>query len=323
MKRRSCPGAAFLFSGGRLFWIEAGIRKHPLDGRNHRNDLASDSYDRNIAALGCVISGVSSQVEILSSGVNDRHGLGRIVLNCHLDASLNLEPPLFTRAVPNCLVFGSGLFYIVETNKEFALVTTKRKRAPGGGRKPQGDIVGKSAAFATRITPEVRRWLEAEAKQSRLSLSQAAERVFRGAMHLANDAQKRNRALAHSIARLAESVERDTGKSWLDDPFTGQALRYAIDALAFHLAPTPNSGSAVPPKIEEAAERMLPEIAARVRTPAGLGHMVATHLITEIELSANPPEANEWSVPMTFNASTGELKQIGSDLGLVKKRKEK
>ena len=201
-------------------------------------------------------------------------------------------------------------------------MAAKRKRAPGGGRKPQGDIVGKSAAFATRITPEVRRWLEAEAKKSRLSLSQAAERVFIGAMHRANDAQKRSRALAHSIARLAESVERDTGKSWLDDPFTGQALRYAIDALAFHVAPTPEE-SAVPPKIEEAAGRMLPEIATRFRTPAGLGHMAAIHLITEIELSANPPEPNEWSLPITFNASADELKQIGSDLGLVKKTKGK
>src|SRR6267142_993839 len=108
-----------------------------------------------------------------------------------------------------------------------------RKRAVGGGRKPQGDITGKSAAFATRITPEVRRWLEAEAKKGGLSLSQAAERVFIREMHRATDAQQRNRALAHSIARLAESIEQYTGKSWLDDPFTGQALRYAMEALVF------------------------------------------------------------------------------------------
>jgi hypothetical protein len=196
------------------------------------------------------------------------------------------------------------------------------KRAKGGGRKPQGDIVGKSAAFATRITPEVRRWLEAEAKKNRLSLSQTAERVFIRAMHQATDTQRRNRALAHSITRLAESIERDTSKSWLDDPFTGQALRYALEALIFHFAPTQEQ-PAVPPAIEEAAARMLPEIATRYRTPAGLGHMVATHLITEIELSTNPPEPNEWSLPITFNASADELKLIGRDLGLVKKTKGK
>jgi hypothetical protein len=199
-------------------------------------------------------------------------------------------------------------------------MTAKRKRAAGGGRKPQGDITGKSAAFATRITPEVRRWLEAEAKKSGWSLSQVAERVLRHEMHRTTFAQGRNRALAHLIARQAEGIERDTGKSWLDDPFTGQALRYAIDALVFHFAPTPEQ-PAVPPAIEEAAARMLPEIATRYRTPAGLGHIAATHLITEIELSANPPRPNEWSLPITFNASADELKQIGSDLGLTKKRK--
>jgi hypothetical protein len=196
-----------------------------------------------------------------------------------------------------------------------------RKRAVGGGRKPKGDISGKSAAFATRITPATRRWLEAEAKKNRLSLSQAAERVLIREMRRASDAKRHNRALAQGIARLAESTERDTGKGWLDDPFTGQALRYAIEAYVFHFAPTADKPFAIPSMIDEASRKMLPEIAARYRTPAGFGHMVATHLITEIEVSSRPPTANEWSLPITFNASADELKQIGSDLGLTKKAK--
>jgi hypothetical protein len=69
---------------------------------------------------------------------------------------------------------------------------------------------------------------------------------------------------------------------------------------------------------------MLPEIASRYRTPAGFGHMVATHLITEMELSTNPPgPPNEWSLPITFRASADELKQIGRELGLIKKTKGK
>ncbi len=202
-----------------------------------------------------------------------------------------------------------------------------RKRAAGGGRKPQGDIAGKSAVFATRITPETRRWLEAQAKKGdkkrKFSLSEVAERALRGEMHRASDAQQHNRALAQGIARLAESIERDTGKSWLHDPFTGQALRYAIEALVFHFAPPPEQVSTVPPAVAEASGKMLPEIAARYRTPAGLGHIAATHLITEIELSVRPPRINEWSLPITFNASADELKQIGSGLGLVKKAKGK
>jgi hypothetical protein len=200
----------------------------------------------------------------------------------------------------------------IETNKDHSFMP--RKRAAGGGRKPQGDITGKSAAFATRITPEVRRWLEAKAKKAGKSLSQIAENALIREMRRETDTQQRNHALGHSIARLAESIERDTGKSWLDDQFTGQALRYAVEAFVFHFAPTPEQAT-VPPAIEVAASRMLPEIASRYRTPAGFGHMVATHLITEMELSTNPPgPPNEWSLPITFRASADELKQIGREL---------
>ena len=40
----------------------------------------------------------------------------------------------------------------------------KKKRAPGGGRKPAGDIHGKSSTLSTRITAETRQALETEAR---------------------------------------------------------------------------------------------------------------------------------------------------------------
>jgi hypothetical protein len=201
-----------------------------------------------------------------------------------------------------------------------------RKRAPGGGRKPQGEIAGKSAAFATRITPEVRRWLEAEAKKGKLgrSLSQVAEQVLRLEMHRGADTQKHNQALAHSIVRLAESIEQQTGKNWLSDIFTSMALRHAVETILFHFAPGTEQKPQVPQVVEERAARMPDEFAERYRKPAGFGYIAASHLITEIELSANPSEKpNEWSLPITFNTSADKLKQIGRDLGLVKSTKGK
>jgi hypothetical protein len=51
----------------------------------------------------------------------------------------------------------------------------KRKRAPGGGRKPKGPIKGKSAALSTRITPELRQLLDDAAEEAGRSLSQEVE----------------------------------------------------------------------------------------------------------------------------------------------------
>jgi hypothetical protein len=60
-----------------------------------------------------------------------------------------------------------------------------------------------------------------------------------------------NGALAFTVAKLAERIEEDTGKRWLDDPFTGLALRYAIEALLFHFAPLAAGDPAIPPRVEE------------------------------------------------------------------------
>lgn len=56
---------------------------------------------------------------------------------------------------------------------------TKRKRAPGGGRKPRGPFSGKLTTFSTRITKETRTLLDADARASGQSVSQAAERILR------------------------------------------------------------------------------------------------------------------------------------------------
>jgi hypothetical protein len=91
----------------------------------------------------------------------------------------------------------------LQTNK-VTKMAARRKRAPGAGRKPKGEFTGKSATITTRIRPDTRDALEKVARANRRSLSQEVEFRLRAGL-LSTDAQRRNQALTHSIARMAEA----------------------------------------------------------------------------------------------------------------------
>src|SRR5262249_53506745 len=108
-----------------------------------------------------------------------------------------------------------------------------RKRAPGAGRKPRGEFKGKTATLTTRITPEKRAALESAAKKRRRSLSQEVEhRLY---VSIKRDYEHKSHrhilGLAEAIALLTHWVEARTQKRWIDDPFTGEALRRAIESF--------------------------------------------------------------------------------------------
>lgn len=162
------------------------------------------------------------------------------------------------------------------TNKEMA-----KKRAPGAGRKPRGEFKGKSATLTTRITPETRAAMERAAQKSGRSLSQEVERRLNDSVRNERNRRSDVRALAEAIAIVTEKVELATGKNWLQDAFTGDALRSGIEVLVRHFAP--HSTRVIPPKVEEVAARMLPEASERDRSPARVGEIEATKVITMIE----------------------------------------
>jgi hypothetical protein len=162
------------------------------------------------------------------------------------------------------------------TNKEMA-----KKRAPGANRKPRWEFKGKSATLTTRITAETRAAMERAAQKSRRSLSQEVERRLNDSV--LNDRNRRSdvRALVEAIAIVAEKVEIATGKHWLQDAFTGDALRHGIEVLVRHFAP--HSARVIPPKVEETAARVLPEASERDRSPSHVGEIEALKVITIIE----------------------------------------
>jgi hypothetical protein len=123
--------------------------------------------------------------------------------------------------------------------------------------------------------------MERAAQKSGRSLSQEVERRLDESLR--NDRNRRSdvRALAEAVAMIAEKVEIATGKNWRQDAFTGEALRHALEALVRHFAA--HGTRVIPPKVEEAATRMLPEATERDRSPSRVGEMEAFKVITMIE----------------------------------------
>lgn len=197
-----------------------------------------------------------------------------------------------------------------------------RKRAPGAGRKPKGDFVGKSATFTTRITAETRASLDHGARAKRLSLSQYVELLLKGALRQQPKAEKRNRALAAAITILAEDIEKDTGSSWAEDAFTGLALRYAVEAILSHFAASSSGTVTVPRSIDEMAAKMPEEFAAQLKRPAGLGHLRAFGIIHEIESATKYPD--DWTAPVYLHLpDIGFAADLARDLGSNKEGKKK
>ena len=132
----------------------------------------------------------------------------------------------------------------------------KKKRAPGGGRKPSGDIHGKSSTLSTRITAETRRALETERKATGLSISQIAERLMMVGLR-EKRARERNdpvRALCYIVAELSGlicNMKSEDGKpafDWRTDPFMFRAYQLAIQGFMDTIAPP---GDVVSPAVAQ------------------------------------------------------------------------
>jgi hypothetical protein len=181
----------------------------------------------------------------------------------------------------------------------------KKKRAPGGGRKPKGEYANRAASLTMRISAELKASLKRQAVQNRRSLSQEAERLLRDAMEFPKTFKKQWRddhyyGLGRMVARLAWTVEIATGvadpfnstrRTWMEDPFTAAALRAAIDIALGGLAP---AGEIEPPaKVQARAEGhskfLSPERAKFYQTPEGVGEIEAMSFLDQLRTYNRPP----------------------------------
>src|SRR5438094_547490 len=106
-----------------------------------------------------------------------------------------------------------------------------QKRAPGGGRKPKGEFSGKSATFSTRITPNLRKALDAAAKKSGRSLSQEVEHRLADSIYGRSD-DRATRAFCFLISELARAVGfGHWDRNWHNDPRLREIFKLAIPML--------------------------------------------------------------------------------------------
>jgi hypothetical protein len=188
------------------------------------------------------------------------------------------------------------------------MLASSQKRAPGAGRKPQGEFRGNSAVLTVRLRPELRRALEQLARRRRHSLSQEMQSALKS--WVGRNPKPHIGRLAHAVTLLVEGIEQITGRRWIKDPFTGAAVRHGIERLTFHFAPFPDGPSAVPVNVEKSAAKMPPQAGERHRTPAGFGEDQASLLVAMIENAA----ASDKPAGLQFLDERG-LWQILRDLG--------
>lgn len=155
------------------------------------------------------------------------------------------------------------------------------------GRPPKGEFIDKKATLTTRITNAVRAGLEREARRNGRSISQEVEfRLAESLKARKSRLNDRNRALAFLVGKLAEDIESVTNKSWLDDPYTCEAIEAGLKILIGNYAPRGE------PKIPDwiAADiAKKPEIYDQFKTPDGLGWAHAHGLISQVAMLTEEP----------------------------------
>ncbi len=173
-----------------------------------------------------------------------------------------------------------------------------RKRAPGAGRRPQGEISGKVSTFSTRITSETRVALDMEAKRTRKSVSQVAEEILR--RHFEKKAagtDKPTRALCYLITEAAHLVSgaRNADGSpkwhWRSDPFMFRALELVLPRILQLLKP---AGEPKPPPVN-------PLVAALYDTPERRADHAFGVIVTALESYE----------PTQIAGQTSELQALG------------
>jgi hypothetical protein len=122
----------------------------------------------------------------------------------------------------------------------------KRKRAPGGGRKPQGEFSGLSVPFSVRMPATMRAELKKAAKKSGRKDGQELLRRLQGSFNRERQKSRDTamQALCFLFSELAESVHLNI-PDWRSDRWLFLAVKSAIGKLLDAFEPT---GEIEPPK---------------------------------------------------------------------------
>jgi hypothetical protein len=163
-----------------------------------------------------------------------------------------------------------------------------------------------------RVSPDVRRRLERDAKRARRSLSSEVERQLTDALRAAPPADPPTRALCYLIARIpmmARTVERIAPPefNWRFNRFDYVAFKHAIDLILDRLAP--------PGPVEK--NRYLNE-----DTPEGLGDGFAAFIFRALTFDPETFYSHGLAEDAPHGSAYYAIPQAARDLGLLPGRKQ-
>jgi hypothetical protein len=131
----------------------------------------------------------------------------------------------------------------------------RRGRPPGSKKKPEPVV-------SARIRDDLLRSLERLAKEhgktrSAQTVSAEVNRALQSWVRRHETRRLPNSLLAYTIGRLADDIERLTGKSWMDHPPTREVVREYVGRLIAHLLSPLAGPVTVPAEVKEDAEVQL------------------------------------------------------------------
>jgi hypothetical protein len=177
----------------------------------------------------------------------------------------------------------------------------KRRNGPMAGKtgrtgRPRIDPKSRRQAVNIRMDPELMRALTKAAKRRKqpalryltYEIEARLKESFKRPEKDIDLARQENRvqALAVAVAELATMIERDTGKSWRRDAYTGKAIRAGIAALMTELSEGVGEIE-VPAKMKEDLAEA-PALLASRENPVEYGHMTGRAIGDQCRLATDP-----------------------------------
>ena len=169
----------------------------------------------------------------------------------------------------------------------------KRKRAPGGGRKPSGPFKQGAAQLTVRMPEDMRARLDAAAQKKGWSLSQQLLWRLRVSFEKEDYRDRRDpatRALCFLIEETAERVHIGIQVEWHRNPFLFRAFKLAVAALLDQLERAVTAESPVPEFSKVLKPHEFQLFGDRWKTPETAAAEAAKLTLTSLFLPAHDVE---------------------------------
>jgi len=156
-------------------------------------------------------------------------------------------------------------YMLVYRNKEGCLPDGKRKRRPGGGRKPidpQGAVIA-----PVRFTHDEWEAINRVGKRYKLKRSQVIRAAVKYWLRLTQYPQLHVAALTFAIPVLIKKIETRTRRKWIEDPATGAAVREEVARLIDSLVPEAKEPPVILPELRQVARDLIVIIAHLYQDP--------------------------------------------------------